>query len=115
MSDAKDIKEVPQEETDLLPEVTLPTDKVTVLNLDTIQPNSILVIKIDVPSPLHKMAAAPSFAKLLQPHGQKLREKNVTVMLMMATESIDIVSEKEMNAAGWEKKEKSLIINPFQK
>lgn len=115
MSNEKEINEVPQEDMDMLPEVKLPTDKVTVINLNTIQPNSILVIKIDVPSPLHKMAVAPSFAKLLQPHGKKLREKNVTIMLMTTKEDLSIITEEEMNRAGWEKKDKSLIINPFQK
>lgn len=116
MSDEKEITvPTPQPEEELNPEIQLPTDKVTVINVNEIKDNSILIVKIDVPSPMHKMAVAPTFAKLLSPYGPKLREKNVTVMLMLATESIDIISEEEMNRAGWEKKEKSLIIKPFQK
>jgi hypothetical protein len=95
-------------------EITLPTDKVSVINVEDLKPNSILIIKIDVPLAA-KQAVAPVFATLLKPHAPKLREKNVTVMLMLASESLDVVSEEEMNAAGWEKKAKSLIINPYQK
>jgi hypothetical protein len=99
----------------LSPEVKLPTDKVTIINIDDIKPNSILLIKIDVETPIQKMAVAPAFSKLISPHGPKLREKNVTVMLMTSKETIEVVSEDEMNAAGWERKAKSLIINPFSK
>ena len=31
-----------------------------------------------------------------------------------AEESIDMVTESDMNAAGWYKKEKSIIINPYE-
>lgn len=94
------------------PEVKLPTDKVTVLNVDDIKPNSILVINVDVESPVHKMAVAPVFSKLLAPYTRKLQEKKVTVMLMTLNESINTVTEEEMNRAGWHKKEESLIIKP---
>lgn len=96
-------------------QVTLPTDKVTVINVDEIKPNSILIINVDVDSPVQKMAIAPVFGKLLSPYTTKLREKGVTVMLMSLHENINLISEEEMNKAGWEKKTKSLIINPFQK
>ena len=96
-------------------EIMLPpqTTKAVTLNMDDIKPNSILVINIDVENPIQKMAVAPVFSKLLAPYAAKLREKGVTVMLMTLNENINIISEEEMNAAGWEKKGKSLIINPF--
>lgn len=92
-----------------------PAEKVVTINVDDIRPNSILIINVDVANPIQKMAIAPTFAKLLAPYGPMLKEKGVTIMLMALHENINIVSEEEMNAAGWEKKEKSLIINPFQK
>jgi hypothetical protein len=96
-------------------EVQLPADKVVSINVDDIKPNTILVINVDVDSPIQKMAVAPVFSKLLAPYTAKLREKGVTVMLMTLHENINLISEEEMNRAGWEKKAKSLIINPFQK
>ena len=93
-------------------EIKLPTDKVTVINVDDIKPNSILIINVDVENPVQKMAVAPVFSKLLAPYASKLREKSVTVMLMTLNENINTVTEEEMNRAGWHKKEESLIIKP---
>lgn len=105
----------PKPEEKLSPEIKLPTDKVTIINVDEIKSNSIVIIKVEAESPTHKMAVAPMFQKLLSPYGPKLREKNVTIMLMTTKESLEVVSEAEMNRAGWEKKSKSLIISPYQK
>ena len=101
----------------LPPTITLPplASKVQTINIDEIKPHSILIINVEVENPIQKMAIAPTFAKLLAPYGPTLKEKGVTIMLMSLHENINVVSEEEMNAAGWEKKEKSPIINPFQK
>jgi hypothetical protein len=93
----------------------LPAEKIATINIDDIRPNTILVINVDVDSPVQKMAVAPVFSKLLAPYAPKLREKGVTVMLMSLHENINLISEEEMNKAGWEKKAKSLIINPYEK
>jgi hypothetical protein len=114
MSDEAIKPEAAEEELPL-PEVKLPADKVTQINVDDIKPNTILVINVDVESPLHKMAVAPVFSKLLAPYAAKLKEKHVTIMLMTLHENINLISEEEMNRAGWEKKEKSLIIKPFER
>jgi len=95
--------------------VNLPAEKITQLSIDDIKPNSILIINVDVSSPEEKMALAPVFARLLSPFTNILREKKVSVMLMRLNENINQISEEDMNAAGWFKKEKSLIINPFDK
>lgn len=105
----------PQEQPALPSEIQLPADKVTTINVDDIKPNSVLVINVDVETPMQKMAVAPVFSKLLAPYAATLREKKVTVMLMTLQENINIVTEEEMNRAGWQKKEKSLIINPYEK
>ena len=93
--------------------IELPAEKITILNVDDLKQNSVLIVNVDVKSPEHKMALAPVFAKLFTPFSQKLREKSVTVMLMSLKESIQMISEEDMNNAGWFKKEKSLIIKPF--
>ncbi|HOS16040.1 MAG TPA: hypothetical protein PKX15_03350 [Bacteroidales bacterium] len=95
-------------------EITLPTDNVTVINVNELKNNSILIIKVDAPTPGHKMMIAPAFQKLLQPYGPAFKEKNITVMLMTTKEDLTVVTEEEMAAAGWEKKDKSVIINPFK-
>ena len=95
--------------------IELPAEKITILNIDDIKPNSILVINVNISTPEEKIALAPIFSRLLAPFANTLREKRVSVMLMSLNENINLISEEEMNAAGWEKKGKSLIINPFGK
>jgi len=96
-------------------EVKLPAANAVFINIDDIKENSIVVINIDVKSPEQKMAVAPTFGKLLAPYAMDLRKKHITVMLMALDESIELVSEEDMNKAGWFKKEKSIIINPYEK
>ena len=107
-----DVEETPQQPP---AELQLPADRVVTINVDDIKPNSILIINIDVENAIQKMAVAPVFSKLLAPYATKLRDKCVTVMLMTIHENINLISEEEMANAGWEKKAKSLIINPFAK
>jgi len=97
------------------PEIKIPAEKVTTINIDDIKPNTVLIINIDVESPMQKMAVAPAFGKLLAPYAAKLREKHVTVMLMTLKESIDLIPEEQMNKAGWTRTDKSIIINPYGK
>lgn len=110
---AQEPASVPSPEPSPSPTLNVPAEKVTTINMDDIRPNSVLIINIDVESAVQKMAVAPVFSKLLAPYASKLREKGVTVMLMTLHENINLISEEEMNAAGWEKKAKSLILNPF--
>lgn len=95
--------------------VDLPAEKVVAISLDDVKPNSILIINVNIETPEEKMALAPVFARLLSPFANILREKRVSVMLMSKNENINVVTEEDMNAAGWHKKEKSLIINPYDK
>lgn len=95
--------------------VDLPVEKITTLNLDDIKPNTILVFNLNVDTPEEKMFATPSLAKLLAPFTSILKEKKVSIMVMSKNETIEQVDEADMNRAGWFKKEKSLIINPYQK
>ena len=96
-------------------DISLPTDKICVINIDELKPNSVLVIQINVNGPHEKMAVAPVFSKLLAPYANELRSKRITVMLMTANESITTIAEEEMNMSGWFKKEELLIITPDKK
>jgi len=98
-----------------LKEVKLPTDKISIINIDDLKANSLLIITINADSPTEKMAVAPTFAKLLAPYATELRSKRVTVILMTTNESIEVIPETDMNKCGWFKKEKSLIISPHEK
>lgn len=95
-------------------EIKLPIENFKIINMDDLKPNSMLVINIDVEQS-QKMTVSPVFAKLLNPYAAQLKEKHISVVIMTVKEHIDVISEKDMNAAGWYKKEKSLIVNPFDK
>ena len=90
-------------------EITLPTDNVTVINVNELKNNSILIIKVDAPTPGHKMMIAPAFQKLLQPYGPAFKEKTLQ-SFMTTKEDLTVVTEEEMAAAGWEKKTNRLLL-----
>ncbi len=94
-------------------EIKLPVENVTIINVDELKPNSVILINIDVNTPAQKNAVSPSFAKLFSPYSKELKEKNISIMLLSLKETIKSISEEEMNSDGWFKKEKSAIINPY--
>jgi len=75
------------------------------LCLEELPKNSFLVIRVDVAGPMEKMAASSDIARGLARYTHILQEKRVTVMVMTPKESISILTEGEMNQAGWVRKE----------
>lgn len=75
-----------------------------VLDMDTLPQNSFLVIRVDVAGPMEKMAASTDIARGLQRYQKIFREKNVTILVMTPEENLDILTEVEMNQAGWFRK-----------
>ena len=73
------------------------------------------VIKINAEEIQQRIAATQQIANALKPYRDLAREKSIAFIVMGASESMDILSEEEMNRMGWFKKEKSLIVNPFSK
>jgi hypothetical protein len=76
------------------------------LCLEELPENSFLVIRVDVAGPMEKMAASSEIARGLARYTHILQEKRVTVMVMTPKENINILTEEEMNQAGWVRKEK---------
>jgi hypothetical protein len=52
---------------------------------------------------------------ILMPRQEILKDKKIGVLFMTTEDSIELLSEEDMNKAGWVKKDKPLIINPFDK
>ena len=75
------------------------------LCLEELPKNSFLIIRVDVPGPMEKMAAATEISKGLARYEHIFREKRVTIMVMTPKESLSILTEGEMNQAGWVRKE----------
>ena len=81
------------------------------LDVDSIPQNAVIVIKLDVDNPVRANIMAQIITnQVLQPRTEILKEKHVCVLFLGANDSIDILTEAEMNKAGWEKKEPSRII-----
>jgi len=84
------------------------------LNFQDITPNTVLLVKVNVDDPEYAHAFQMGVVKhVLEPRFDLLKEKKVTVLFITDKDDLTVLSEKEMNEAGWEKKEKSLIIKPY--
>ena len=83
------------------------------LCLEELPDNSVLIIRVDVPGPMEKDAAASSLSQGLSKYENILRKKRVTIMVMttkesfetVTRESIAAITEEQMNKAGWYRKE----------
>jgi len=75
-----------------------------VISLNDLPTNSFLVIRVDVPGPMEKYIAARDMAAELMRHKDVFKEKQVTIMIMTPKEGLEILTEAEMNSAGWFRK-----------
>lgn len=95
--------------------VDIPADNIIQINVDELKPNSVLVVKINPEGMHQRIAASRQIVMALQPVIEKLREKNIIIIIMANEETIETLDEEQMSKMGWTKKDKSLIINPFDK
>jgi len=85
------------------------------LNFDDLKDNSVLLVKINSDDPQYSHGFQMGVIRhVLEPRAKVLKEKKVTVLFMSDKDDLSILSEEEMNQAGWTKKDKSLIITPGQ-
>ena len=81
------------------------------IDIDNIPQNSVVLIKLNVDDPMRVNIMQRIIAKqVLEPRIEKLKEKRVCILFMSADDDISIMTEADMESAGWEKKEKSRII-----
>ena len=81
------------------------------IDFDNITENAVVLIKLNVDEPIHLQLMQNAIVKqVLNPRIEKLKEKKVCVLFMRADDDISVMTEEDMNKAGWEKKEKSRII-----
>lgn len=95
------------------PVVELPvnTDK-KVINIDELNPNSVVVIKISAEGMQQRMAATQQIAMALRPLRDLIQTKNIAFIVMGTNEAFEVLDEEQMNQIGWYKKEESLIVVP---
>lgn len=82
-----------------------------IYNFDNLAPNSVIVLKIGGDAG-HKFRMHQAFVRYIQSKGDLFKEKHFTVLFLEPGDSLDVLSEEDMEKAGWQKKEKSLIIRP---
>ena len=83
------------------------------LDLDTLDNNSVLMIKVNSEDPQYAYKFQVGVVKhVLEPRFEALKAKKITVLFLSDKDDISCLTEKDMNTAGWYKKEPSRIIIP---
>lgn len=81
------------------------------MDFDNLPYNAVVLIKLNVDDAMRVNMMQRAIAKqVLEPRFEKLKEKRTCILFMQAGDDITVMTEEEMNQAGWEKKEKSRII-----
>ena len=73
-------------------------------SLEELPQNSFLVIRVDVAGPMEKYAAANELSKAIQKYQKIFLERNVSILVMTPKENLEVLTEAEMNQAGWFRK-----------
>jgi hypothetical protein len=83
------------------------------LDFDNLPQNSVVLIKLAIDDPFRVQMMQKIITKqVLEPRIQKLKDKRTCILFMQSGDDISVMTEEDMGKAGWEKKEKSLIIKP---
>jgi len=81
------------------------------IDLDNVPQNAVVMIKLNIDNPMRFQIMQQAIAKqVLEPRITTLKEKRVCILFMQEGDDISVMTEEEMNRAGWEKKNKSHII-----
>ena len=80
-------------------------------DFENIKENSVVIIKLNIDNPMRVHMMQKVIAEqVLKPRIEKLKEKRVCILFMQEGDDISVMTEEEMESAGWEKREKSRII-----
>ncbi len=80
-------------------------------DFDNIPKNSVVLIKLNVDDPMRVQMMQRIIAKqVLEPRIEILKQNRVCILFMQDGDDISVMTEEEMNKAGWEKKDRQRII-----
>ncbi len=80
-------------------------------DFDNIPKNAVVLIKLNVKDPMRVQMMQRAIAKqVLEPRVEKLKAQQVCVLFVQSDDDISVMTEEDMNKAGWEKKDKKRII-----
>ena len=86
------------------------------LNFENLKENEVVTIKIGIEDPEYANKMQFNIVNhVLEPRIELLKSKKIAVLFMSANDDISTMSNEDMEQAGWTRKEKSLIVNPFEK
>jgi hypothetical protein len=86
------------------------------LDLDSVKPNAVLTIKLSSQNVVHAQQMQKAIISMvLAPRAEKLKDKRLTVLFMAHNDDISLIEESEMEEAGWQKKDPTLIVSPFKR
>jgi hypothetical protein len=94
------------------PEAEFPAQELIKINIEELKDNSVIVIKIAPEGMQQRMAATQQIATALKPHRDLIKKKNIAFLIMGTAESLQALTEEDMEDAGWVRKQKSSIILP---
>jgi len=82
-----------------------------IVDFDNLPKNAVVLIKLNVQDPMRVQMMQRAIAKqVLEPRAEKLKANRTCILFMQSDDDISIMTEEDMNKAGWEKKDKKLII-----
>jgi len=77
-----------------------------VLNFEKVAPNSVLVVKIPADNPVYLNRLQRAIVDgVIGPRIDLLKEKKLGVLFMTTQDSIEVLTEEDMNKAGWYRRE----------
>lgn len=81
------------------------------IDFNSLTENSVLIIKIKVDGTIRfEMLRQAITKQVLAPRFEILKQKKICVLFLESNDDISVMTEREMNEVGWEKKEKNRII-----
>ena len=81
------------------------------LDFENLPKKAVVIIKLNVSDPLRVQMMQRAIAKqVLEPRAEKLKANQACVLFMQSDDDITVMTEEDMNKAGWEKIDKKLII-----
>jgi len=84
-----------------------------IIDMESLNRNSVVVIRLHGDEG-HRIRMHQAFTRFFETKKTVFNEKKLTVLFLTEGDSIETIPEKEMNAVGWYRRDKSLIVNPFQ-
>ncbi len=79
-----------------------------IIEVDSLKPNSVVIFRVGKPD----KAIVNALQNFISMYGDILQEKKCSLLVLGKDADLEVLDEKEMNKAGWERKKQSNLILP---